>query len=240
MRKFFLAKDLRVEIDYGLLVRYNERVAEQLQRINYAIHPSVRHPDIDSQIEKYIYAPFLFLKEHDLIGQFTNNGRPVENVYFSWLRGYAICGFLRPSICALLGIDDHQIFNSGGDSLTSPADFNRNAAADLTAILKNGARWKIEVQAGFTAEHDLKRHKVTEAVRNYRESGVPSALIHLDVFAGRLALIALHRINESQINWMKKGQFEGQPVIPLPSHVFIWQINESPPSLASSESWPVI
>lgn len=239
-KRYFQAKDLPLPVNYQHLETLNDRIAELIVRINAVVHPSIRHTNISQLITDCVYQVYEELKRNDLISGMRNNGRDPHNVYFSWLRGRAITEFLLPAVSQVLGISRSQIEHSGSDVFLDQRSFERTAVADLKLTLRDSSVWMVEVQAGFTKQHDIKRQKVREAVRTYETHQISSALLHFDVFDGRVALVALNTIDESKAAWVSRDEYEGQQVIELPDHSFIWQIADEPPDLASVTDWAVI
>ena len=86
----------------------------------------------------------------------------------------------------------------------------------------------MEIQAGFTGINDIKQHKVLEAHRIFRESGVHTIAIHFDFYNGQVAFIKLNAIKEGDVNWITRQQMEGQTVFNVNQNYFVWKITEPP------------
>lgn len=240
MESFLKATDIKREVDYQALEPYANRVREVLRLLNKNIHEGVRHTDETKLLYSAVDRPVEFLRENDLVRRFRNYGRSTSDVYYSWLRGYAIAEFLLPTLRALFRVLPDQIEKAGGDRLRNPDDFEQTAAADYIIRPDEKQTWRIEIQSGFTNLHDIKKHKFDEAQRVFLCNKEPSAVLHFDILNGRVAIVALHTRGPSPSDWVVRRQFEGQQVAEIPESAFTWSVANEPPTLSRPSKWATI
>ena len=87
---------------------------------------------------------------------------------------------------------------------------------------------RVEIQSGFAGTNDVKQHKVLEAKRVFRESGLRTTAIHFDLYNGQVAFIKLDEIGDDDVNWITRQQMEGQTVFNISQNHFVWKITEPP------------
>lgn len=237
---FLKATDVKTNIDYDALIPYADRVRDILRLLNQNIHEDAKHADEVGLIESAVDRPAEFLRTNDLVRRFRNYGRAPSDVYFSWLRGYAIAEFLLPAMSALFEVAPDRIEKVGGDRLRSPDDFEQSATADYIVRPNSRQAWRIEIQSGFATLHDIKKHKFDEAQRVLSHDGQPSAVLHFDVLNGRVALVALHARGPSRSPWVVRRQFEGQQVVEIPESAFTWSVVDQPVDFSQPSRWATI
>ena len=222
------AKDIKRKIDTGHVALLNARLAEIITKIHNAVDPAIQIDDLDMFLEMHITEVYRTLSQEDLISRMTNNGRPIEEVYFNWMRGYLISTYFTKALCEIFSTDPSQIRTTGQDDLTKPETFERAATADLEIETASGVKIRIEMQAGFQGTNDIKRHKVSEAKKIYRETQVGSLVIHFDIFNGQVAFVPLHTIDDEDTNWESRAQMEGQTVFSIDQDYFSWPLSDKP------------
>ena len=158
----------------------------------------------------------------------NNLGRRPEHVYFSWMRGYVISNFFLKSLELMFGVDASKIDLIGDDDLKNIETFKQTPKADLQIRLNGKEKIRVEMQSGFTGVNDVKQHKVLEAKRVFRDSGIHTLAIHFDLYNGQVAFVKLDEIKDDSVNWITMQQMEGQTVFNVDQNYFVWKITESP------------
>ncbi len=229
--KIFLgAKDIVPGVDFEYMKLLNERLIKIFATINQAISPEIKADDIGDFCRNNITDVFEIMKSNDIIKQLNNQGRRPEQVYFSWMRGYASANFFLKSLSLIFGVDLSKMQLIGDDDFKKVETFQRTAKADLEIAVPNNKRIRIEMQSGFTGINDIKQHKVLEAKRTYEQFKVPTMAIHYDLYNGQVAFLRLDAIKESDMNWITRQQMEGQTVFNIDQNYFTWKLTEPPVS----------
>ena len=213
-----------IPIDWARLNMCNSRVKDIFSKIKPVIHPSIQI-DLNEFNSKIDYA-YKEMRQNGLFHTLTNNGRNPVDVYYNWLRGYAICEFFIPAIALIFGVPTENVLRIGKDDFTSVDVFKRTADADLEIIISDSLRIKLEVQSGFTGVNDIKKTKIDKAISVKENEQLDSYLIHFDIFNGQAALYCTSRIDPTNINWVIK--FENSETIPIPSGAFRWKFEDAP------------
>lgn len=213
-----------IPIDWARLNMCNFRVKDIFTKINPVIHPSIQI-DLDEFNKKIDYA-YEEMRQNGLFHTLTNNGRNPVDVYYNWLRGYAVCEFFIKAIAVIFGVPIENVKRIGKDDFTSVDVFKRTADADLEIIISDSLRVKLEVQSGFTGVNDIKRSKIEKAIRVKQNECIDSYLIHFDIFNGQAALYCTSKINTTNLTWTKK--FENSDTISIPFDAFRWKFEDEP------------
>lgn len=225
LKKHFKGKDI-IEVNWNKIERYNSRIKTIFQELNDIVHESIKYDDL-SLFNLKIDNAYKLLKENDIIPRLNNNGRNPEDVYYNWMRGYAVCEFFSKALSIVFDIPQNSIKTVGHDKLTDIDTFSKSPTADLEIELENKIV-RLEIQSGFTGINDIKRHKVLEATRIFSSNGICSFIVHFDLFNGNVAIINISAISDDNINWEHRQQFEDQIVFSIPSESFKWAITDSP------------
>jgi hypothetical protein len=234
-KAFFKATDIHPGIDLELVDRRNIRVYQIAEVLNSGLHSSVSHNDLGDLKLNYIEIPKKKIIDTKLILKLNNNGRRYEDVYLSWLRGYVISGLMIPAIKSIFGVGNEAISSVGGDDFDSKETFKRLPAADLEIDLPSGNKVRIEVQAGFQGVNDIKQHKLKQAADFYRETSIPTLVLHIDALNGQGAVIPCQKLDLEKTEWIERAQMEGQKVLAIQPEQFNWWLNEVPPSITEEE-----
>lgn len=222
-KEFLGAKDIKPKIDRDYAQVLCDRVENTVRLLLNIPSISAYFSNQDNFIDHHVRIPFNQLISNDeLITKLNNQGRRVENVLFSWLRGYAICTLFQPLISQIFGVDQKNITQVGKDDINNPKEFSRKATADL--LVQRGNRsFRLEFQAGFQNDAtDIKESKITEAQRTWHEESIPTICMHVDTFNGKVAFIRLDAIDMSNRKFEIRQQFESAKVTPIEPKEFQW------------------
>jgi len=223
-KNFLGGKDISPSIDYGYTLALVDRVHEIIVKINEIIDEDSRIKDINDFSTRHIYGSFEKIRRANLLHKLNNQGRRVEEVLFSWLKGYAITEYFLPSLKKIFG---QEIKKIGEDDLENIETFKRSARADLE-VEKNQMKLRLEIQAGFQGTNDIKEHKILEAKRIFKENNTRTIGIHFDIYNGQVAFLQLESMGEDS-NWVARKQMEGQMVLEIEPKYFKWKLNEKIP-----------
>src|SRR3989344_9126895 len=208
-KNFFGAKDIVPPVDFDYLKLINKRLYEILGRINAVVSNEIKLADLNAFKKEYIERPFKVMKASGILPRLNNQGRRPEDVYFNWMRGFVISNFFLKALGLVFEVDTARISLIGDDDLKKVETFKRTPKADLEIRLNGKKRIRIEMQSGFTGTNDIKQHKALEAKRVFREDGVHSLAIHIDLYNGQIAFIKLDEIEDGDVNWITRQQMEG-------------------------------
>ena len=109
-------------------------------------------------------------------------------------------------------VKEDSIKTIGLDNLDNPSSFSKAPTADFEIKTKKYGTFRIEFQCGFQGVNDIKEHKVLEAARVYKNDNIRSLILHVDLFNGCVAFVDISNIDEKNINWEYRQQFEGKKV----------------------------
>ena len=228
VKNFFGAKDIIPVVDLNYLKLLNKRLYEIVARVNSVVSNDVKLADLVDFKKEHIDRPFEIMRTNDILQALNNLGRRLEQVYFSWMRGYVVSNFFLKALGAIFEIDAAKIDFIGDDDLKNAEIFKKTPKADLEISLNGKKKIRVEMQSGFTRTNDVKQHKVLEAKRVFREEGIHSLAIHIDLYNGQVAFIKLDEIEDGDVNWITRQQMEGQTVFNIDQNNFIWKITEPP------------
>lgn len=225
---FLSAKDIVPKVDLRYVRALNARLYEIVDRINTVVEKSIKLADINTFKKENIDRTFEIILRSDLLPVLNNQGRRPEQVYFSWMRGYIISNFFLKALGVIFEVDITKINLIGDDDFRNAETFKRTPKADLEINLKTNGKIRIEMQSGFTGTNDIKQHKVLEAKRVFRDDGIHSLAIHIDLYNGQVAFVKLDEIEDGDVNWITRQQMEGQTVFNIDQNYFVWKITEPP------------
>ncbi len=224
-KSFLSAKDIKPRIDETFLKELTTRCSMIFKRLNAAVHPSIGHDDIEEFIEKNINHTASKLVEAGLLEKFNNHGRRSECMAYNWLRGFAVLMFFMPTISKIFGVRIEDITFAGKDHELDATTFKKSPLADIS--FKSGL--KIEIQAGFQNKNDLKKHKITEALKQFKASSSRTILIHFDLFNGKAAMIDITILGRKKLKYQARAAMEGKEVFELPPQIFNWDLTKAIP-----------
>lgn len=222
--KKYLKYTDEIPIDWVRLEACTARVKDIFARINPIVHSEVQI-NID-EFNNKIDAVFDAMRKNELFQKLTNNGRNPVDVYYSWLRGYAVCEFFINSIAKIFQVPTNNIKSIGKDDFTNIKVFKRTSDADLEIMINESLSFKLEVQSGFTGVNDIKKTKIDRAKKVKKNENIDSYLIHFDIFNGQVALYLTSNMNVSDETWALK--FENSKTIPIPEDAFKWNLEDKP------------
>jgi hypothetical protein len=229
IKAFFGAKDIVPTVDYKYINLLNKRLFEIIEKIDIIVAKEIKSENLKSFYDENIENVFKKLKRNKIIAKLNNQGRRIEDVYFSWMRGMLISTYFLKALSYIFEVNIDKIKIIGEDDFTHLKSFKRTPKADLQIELQNGKKIRIEMQAGFQGINDIKQHKVLEAKKIKREEDIFSMIIHFDFFNGQVAFIKTDSIDDDSINWITRQQMEGQTVFNIDQNYFIWKLTELPP-----------
>lgn len=228
VKNFFGAKDIVPIVDLNYIKLLNKRLYEIIDRVNGIVANEVKIDDSAAFKKEHVNRAFQVMKKNGILPILNNLGRRPEQVYFSWMRGYVISNFFLKSLGLMFGVDVSKIDLIGDDDLKNIETFKQTPKADLEIRLNGKQKIRVEMQSGFTGVNDIKQHKVLEAKRVFRDSGIHTLVIHFDLYNGQVAFVKLDEIKDGDINWITRQQMEGQTVFNIDQNYFVWKITESP------------
>lgn len=228
VKNFFGAKDVTPVVDLSYVKLLNERLYEIVDKIEDTVADEIKVHDLSAFKKEHIDRPFKIIKRSGILPILNNLGRRPEQVYFSWMRGYVMSNYFLKALGLIFGVDTSKIDLIGDDNLRSVETFKKTPKADLEIRLNGKEKVRVEMQSGFTGINDIKQHKVLEAKRVFRESGIHTTAIHIDLYNGQVAFVKLDEIEDGDVNWITRQQMEGQTVFNIDQNRFVWKITESP------------
>lgn len=228
VKNFFGAKDITPTVDFNYIKLLNKRLCDIVNKVNGVVVNEIKVADLAAFKKDHISRTFTIMKESGILPILNNQGRRPEQVYFSWMRGFVISNYFLKALGLIFGVDTSKIDLIGDDDLKSVETFKRTPKADLEIKLNGKEKIRIEMQSGFTGINDIKQHKVLEAKRVFRDDGMHTFAIHIDLYNGQVAFIKLDEIEDDSVNWITRQQMEGQTVFNIDQNYFVWKITESP------------
>ena len=225
-KSFLSAKDIKPRIDEAFLKELTTRCAMIFKRLNAAVHPGISHDDIEGFIKTNINHTASKLAEAGLLEKFNNHGRRSECMAYNWLRGFSVLMFFMPTISKIFGVRIEDITFAGKDHELNVATFKKSPLADIS--MKPGL--KVEIQAGFQNKNDLKKHKITEALKQFNKSSSRTILIHFDLFNGKAAVKDITNLGKKKLKYQARAAMEGKEVFEIPDSYFNWDLTKAIPS----------
>lgn len=225
LKNHFKGKDI-TEVNWSKIEKYNSRIKKIFHELNVVVHESIQYENIEI-FDAKIDSAYKTLKDNAIIPRLNNNGRNPEDVYYNWMRGYAVCEFFLKALSIVFGVPQNSIKTIGKDKLTDIDTFSKSPTADWEMKL-GGETVRLEIQSGFTGTNDIKRHKVVEARKVLSLKGIHSYIVHFDLFNGNCAVVDISSILDNNVNWEHRPQFEDQIVFSIPCEYFKWAITDAP------------
>lgn len=233
LKAFFDSKDIIRDIDFDYICKLNKRLIEIIQSIDNAVIDDIKPDDLDKFIDLNITKVYKYMLKKNLLHRFSNNKqRQTERSYYDWSRGRVVANYFIKAMSIIFNVKEDEIKTIGLDNLDNPDSFSKAPTADFEIKTKIDGIFRIEFQCGFQGVNDIKEHKVLEATRVYKSKKIKSLIIHVDLFNGHVAFVDISNIDEKNINWEFRQQFEGKKVFNINDKYFIWNLSEEPPTLA--------
>src|SRR3989338_4309609 len=229
VKNFFGAKDITPAVDLNYIKLLNERLYKIIDKINDVVAQEIKLDDPVAFKKEYVDRTFEIMKESNILPILNNQGRRPEQVYYSWMRGYVLSNYFLKALGLVFEVDTSNIDLIGDDDLKNIETFKRTPKADLEIRLNGKEKIRIEMQSGFTGINDIKQHKVLEAKRVFRDDGMHTFAIHIDLYNGQVAFIKLDEIEDDSVNLITRQQMEGQTVFNIDQNYFVWKLMEVPP-----------
>ena len=203
-QKYLSAKDIK-EPNWTLIQKQNSRLDNIFNKINQKLEVPY-----DGNISQDIIDTFMQIKNNNILPRMRNNGRAMEDVYYSWMLGYLTEKIFTPFIVDKLILG--KLERNGGDDLTSIDTFKRTGDADL---IDKTADVRIDVQCG-TGEGvaTIKRHKVDHALKH---DGASYCFL-IGLFTGTYAIVNLKDIKDEL--FYKNERWENQLCWDVPETSF--------------------
>lgn len=232
LKSFFDSKDIIRDVDYGYLDQLNKRLEDIIRSLDSAVIDDIKVANVEEFIQENVYNVYNYMKDNGLLYKFQNNKqRQLERSYYDWSRGRVIANYFIKAMSLIFDVEENEIQTIGMDNLDNPDTFNKAATADFEIKTHEGKIYRIEFQCGFQGVNDIKEHKVVEAKKVFLQSEVRSLIIHVDLFNGNTAFVDISEIDDENINWETRTQFEGKKVFRIDEKYFIWDLNSYPPSI---------
>lgn len=230
VKNFFGAKDIVPTVDFNYIKLLNNRLYEIVDRINAVVAKNIKIDDLNSFKKEHIDRTFEVMRTSNILPVLNNQGRRPEQVYFSWMRGYVISNFFLKALGIIFEVDTTKIDLIGDDDLRNIETFKRTPKADWEIRLSAKKKIRVEIQSGFTGMNDIKQHKVLEAKRIFRETGMRSVGIHFDLFNGQVAFVKLDEIEDDDEHWITRVYTDEGVLFNIDQNHFVWNLNSTPPT----------
>lgn len=232
LKSFFDSKDIIREIDFDYICKLNKRLIEIIKAVNNAVIEDIKPNDLDQFIEVNIIKVYEYMRENHLLNKFNNNKqRQTERSYYDWSRGRVIANYFKKAMSIIFNVNEDKIKTIGLDNLDNPSTFSKAPTADFEIETKENGVFRIEFQCGFQGVNDIKEHKVIEANKVFKKDKIKSLIIHVDLFNGCVAFVDISNIDEKNVNWEFRQQFEGKKVFNINEEYFIWNLSDKPPKI---------
>lgn len=230
LEKYFKLTD-KIFVNWEKIEFANKRLSEIFQKINNAVSKDIRKENMHLFCAK-IDTAYKIMKDNNIIQRLNNQGRNPDDVYYNWMRGYLVCEYFISPIAKLFDADQEDISIIGKDDLSKIETFTRAATADFELHNSKGETIRLEIQAGYTGKNDIKKSKIVEAEKQYKQKHIESYIIHFDLFNGYAAVINITKFSKiPQKNFHKA--FENTDVINIPDEWFKWDLMKELPSLSN-------
>lgn len=219
LKSFFDSKDIIRDIDFTYICKLNKRLIEIIQAIDNAVVNEIKPINLDKFIDININKVYEYMLKNDLLHKFSNNKqRQTERSYYDWSRGRVVANYFKKAMSLIFNVKEDNIKNIGLDNLDNPSSFSKSPTADFEIKTKNEV-FRIEFQCGYQGVNDIKEHKILEASRVYKINKIRSLIIHVDIFNGRVAFVDISNIDEKNIQWEYRQQFEGKKYLILTKNI---------------------
>lgn len=228
-RTFLGGQDIKPLPDKRLLGELTHRVEHIVLAVVPLLDATCRPTDIEAFVTCNVDAVLKAFFENRHFAKLNNRGRRPEDVYFNWVRGFALAILFSYPLAVIAGVKVESVVPVGDDDVFSVENFKQTAKADFEIQFEDAAR-RFELQIGFGEKHDIKKHKVVEGIRLFQEEAMESFIFHIELFNGRGAIVSLFDKPLAAWNFESRSEFEGTEVSPISDERFTWRITDLPPS----------
>lgn len=159
LKEHFKGKDI-VDINWNKIELYNSRIKDIFRELNSVVHENIRYENLTGFNFKIDNA-YKILKDNNMISRLNNNGRSYEDVYYNWMRGYAVCEFFSKALSIVFDVPQDSIKTVGRDKLTDIKTFSKSPTADLEIKLEN--------KLVFSIPPESFKWAITDAPANYKD-----------------------------------------------------------------------
>lgn len=159
LKEHFKGKDI-VDINWNKIELYNSRIKDIFRELNSVVHENIRYENLTGFNFKIDNA-YKILKDNNIISRLNNNGRSYEDVYYNWMRGYAVCEFFSKALSIVFDVPQDSIKTVGRDKLTDIKTFSKSPTADLEIKLEN--------KLVFSIPPESFKWAITDAPANYKD-----------------------------------------------------------------------
>jgi len=212
IKMWLTAKDI-IYPNWELIEKRNERLVQIFQSINNTI----QHRYLGN-IKKDVEFAYQQIKDNGILPRMKNNGRAIEDVYYSWMQGYICEKVFVPSICYRLGLGGLK--RNGKDDLSKIETFKRSSDADL---VDDSGKIFVDVQCGtHEGPSHIKKSKVNQAAKMWESK---SYVFSVRLNYGTYCMIELGELyaNTNQgivykVPFQKNELFEGSSCWEIPEH----------------------
>jgi hypothetical protein len=195
LRKWLTAKDI-ISPNWKLVEERNERLKTIFSTINKTL-PVQYTGDIAQDVQ----STYESIRSNGLLLKMNNNGRSIEDVYYTWMQGYICEKVFVPFICEQLMIDGLK--RNGKDDISDITLFKRQGDADL---INEDKKIMVEVQCGtHMGKCHIKKHKVDTALK---QTTYTTYVFSVRLMYGTWCLINLNRLSESGVVFYKNELWE--------------------------------
>ena len=205
VRRWLTGRDI-YSPNWTLMEQRNTRLKEIFTAVNRTL-PVQYSGNISEDID-YAYNS---IRQNDLLLKMKNNGRAMEDVYYTWMQGYISEKVFIPFIQVCLNLD--SLRRNGKDDLTDYESFQRKGDADL---VDEGKKTFVEVQCGtHVGKTHIKKHKMLKALDH---SQYTSWVFSIRLMYGTWCAVNLNDLSRSGAQFYKNELWE---------NCLCWDIPES-------------
>lgn len=195
LRKWLTAKDI-VSPNWKLIEERNQRLKDIFCTINKTL-PIQYTGDIEEDVQ----STYESIRTNGLLLKMNNNGRSIEDVYYTWMQGYISEKVFVPFICHHLMLN--ELKRNGKDNITHVSAFKRQGDADL---INEEKKILVEVQCGtHIGKCHIKKHKVDMALK---QTNYTTYVFSVRLMYGTWCLINLNKLSDSGVQFYKNELWE--------------------------------
>lgn len=207
LRKWLTAKDIVIP-NWELLEVRNNRLIDIFQAINKTL-PIQYTGDVKSDV----LGAYDSIRKHNLLFKMNNNGRSMEDVYYTWMQGYICEKVFTPFMCDVLQLT--SLRRNGKDDITDAESFKRLSDADLVDETK---QIMVEVQCGtHLGNCHIKKQKVDKALQQNKYT---TYLFSFRLMHGTWCKINLNELAKSDVVFRKNELWENSLCWDIPNNMY--------------------